>query len=319
MIPALKRLGNRQLAQGFDYAAPDQVMPGSAMDYGFFGFNTGPLSNPGAIERVVVSAEQLGYESVWSAEHLVMMDPEDPLLPVPPKSNLVGSIASLAFAAAKTQRISIGSGIILIALRDPIMLAKELAAVDVLSGGRLLAGFGVGFVPREFETLGIPFEERGPRTSEHIEVLRTLWTEEQPAFDGQFTKFSGVQSRPLPVQKPHPPIILGGDSPPALRRAVAQADGWYSFHDVEGTAQMLKALEAAAKTTERPASLGRLNIIVSPFGPIDADTANRYEDLGVDRLVLVRDSFETSIPPSREAEDTIVRFLEDQAREIGIG
>lgn len=289
------------------------------MEYGFFGFNTGPLSNAGAIERVVVSAEQLGYESIWSAEHLVMMDPEDPVLPVPPKSNLVGSIASLAFAAAKTERIRIGSGIILIALRDPIMLAKELAAVDVLSGGRLLAGFGVGFVPREFETLGVPFEERGARTSEHIEVLRTLWTEEQPAFDGQFTKFSGVQSRPLPVQKPHPPIILGGDSPPALRRAVAQADGWYSFHDVEGTAQMLKALEEAAKTTERPASLGRLNIIVSPFGPIDADTAKRYEDLGVDRLVLVRDSFETSIPPSREAEDTIILFLEDQAREIGIG
>ena len=288
------------------------------MEYGFFGFNTGPLSTAGAIERVVVSAEQLGYESVWSAEHLVMMDPEDTVLPVPPKSNLVGSIASLAFAAAKTERIRIGSGIILIALRDPIMLAKELAAVDVLSGGRLLAGFGVGFVPREFETLGVLWEERGPRTSEHIEVLRTLWTEEQPAFDGQFTKFSGVQSRPLPVQKPHPPIILGGDSPPALRRAVAQADGWYSFHDIEGTAQMLKALEEAAKTTERPASLGRLNIIVSPFGPIDADTAKRYEDLGVDRLVLVRDSFETSIPPSREAEDTIVRFLEDQAREIGI-
>lgn len=289
------------------------------MEYGFFGFNTGPLSNAGAIERVVVSAEQLGYESIWSAEHLVMMDPEDPVLPVPPKSNLVGSIASLAFAAAKTEHIRIGSGIILIALRDPIMLAKELAAVDVLSGGRLLAGFGVGFVPREFETLGIPFEERGARTSEHIEVLRTLWTEEQPAFDGRFTKFSGVQSRPLPVQKPHPPIILGGDSPPALRRAVAQADGWYSFHGVEETAQMLKALEETAKTTERPPSLGRLEIIISPFGPIDADTAKRYEDLGVDRLVLVRDSFETSIPPSREAEDTIVRFLEDQAREIGIG
>ena len=82
---------------------------------------------------------------------------------------------------------------------------------------------------------------------------------------------------------------------------------------------MLKALEEAAKTTERPASLGRLEIIISPHGPIDADTAKRYEDLGVDRLVVVRDPFETSIPPSREAEDTIVRFLEDQARELGIG
>ena len=150
-------------------------------------------------------------------------------------------------------------------------------------------------------------------------MVRTLWTQEKPAFDGQFTKFSGIQSRPMPVQKPHPPIIVGGDSPPALRRAVAQADGWYSWHDVDGTAAMMQALEETARSTERPASLGRLTITITPGGPIDSDTAKRHEDLGVDRLVLVRDPFETARPPGKEVEDEIVAFLEDQAREIGLG
>ena len=290
------------------------------MEYGFFGFNLGPLNNPSSIERVAVTAEQLGYESIWTAEHLFLLDPQSPALPVPPESNIVDSVASLAFAAAKTERIKIGSGIILIAQRNPIVLAKELAGIDVLSNGRLLVGLGTGFLPEEFEVLGIPWAERGARTTEHIEVLRTLWTQPKAAFDGQFTQFRGIQSRPMPVQKPHPPIILGGDSAPALRRAVAQADGWYSWHGVDETAAMLKALEAAAETTERPAALGRLEITIGPpQGAIDADTAKRYEDLGVDRLTLARDPFETATAPSKAAEDAIVRFMEDQAKTLGIG
>ncbi len=289
------------------------------MDYGYFGFNLGPLNNADSIERVVVSAEQLGYESIWTAEHLFLMDPESPVLPVPPESNLVDSVASLAFAAGKTERIKVGSGIILIAQRDPIVLAKELAGVDVLSKGRLLFGVGVGFVPDEFEVLGIPWEERGARTSEHIEVVRTLWTQEKPAFDGEFTQFSGIQSHPMPVQKPHPPIIVGGDSPAALRRAVAQGNGWYGWYDVDGTAAMMQALEETAKSTERPASLGPLQINITPGEPIDSDTAKRYEDLGVERLILVRDAFETARSPGKEVDDEIVAFLEDQARELGIG
>lgn len=293
------------------------------MDYGFVGFNNGPLHNADSIERIVVTAEQLGYDSIWTSEHLMLMDPHEPPNPVPPECNFVDTIACLAFAAGKTERIQLGSGILLIAQRDPIVLAKELAGIDVLSKGRLIFGLGVGYVPRQFEALGIPFEERGARTTEHIEVLRTLWTQEKPSFDGQFTKFSGIQSRPTPVQKPHPPIIVGGDAPAALRRAVAQGDGWYGWYDLEGTAQMLKGLEEAAKQTERPASLGRLKIIITPSrdepGELDADTAKRFEDLGVDHLVLIRDPFETATPPSRQADDTIVRFLEDQARELRIG
>ena len=290
------------------------------MEYGFFGFNLGPLNSPSSIERVAVTAEQLGYESIWTAEHLFLLDPQSPALPVPSESNIVDSVASLAFAAAKTERIKLGSGIILIAQRHPIVLAKELAGIDVLSNGRLLVGLGAGFLPEEFEVLGIPWTERGARTTEHIEVLRTLWTQPKATFDGQFTQFPSIQSQPMPVQKPHPPIIVGGDSAPALRRAVAQADGWYSWHGVDETAAMLKALEAAAKTTERPAALGRLEITIGPpQGEIDADTAKRYEDLGVDRLTLARDPFETATAPSKAAEDAIVRFMEDQAQALAIG
>ena len=133
------------------------------------------------------------------------------------------------------------------------MLAKELAGIDVLSKGRLLFGVGVGYVEGEFRALGIPYEERGPRVTEHIEVIRTLWTADEPAFDGRFSSFSGIQSRPRPVQTPHPPIHVGGMSPPALRRAVAQGDGWYGFfQDVDATAAMLRNLEEAAKHVERP-------------------------------------------------------------------
>ena len=301
------------------------------MEYGVSGFNVGGLSTPESMERVVVCAEQLGYESVWSGEHVVTSVPD-------PTSRLSGlrsldTIASLTFAAAKTERIKIGSGILLLPQRDPVVLAKELAAVDVLSKGRLLFGLGVGYVAGEFEALGIPYEERGARASEYIEVLRALWTEEWPEFDGQFTKFSGIQSLPMPIQKPHPPIIIGGRAKPALRRAVAQGDGWFGIWGLEETRKQLEELEEIAKTTERPESLGRLEITVgypgepgAPDGFIDADTAKRFEDLGVDRLIFNRDS-ETAwterrsvanAPPSQEIEDQVIRFMENQARELGV-
>ena len=177
------------------------------MDYGYFGFNHGAIDNPDAVTRVVQAAEQLGYESVWTGEHVVLVDPHEPPSPVKPETNFIDTVASLAFAAAKTERIKLGSGIILLPQRNPVVLAKELAGIDVLSKGRLLFGLGVGYVPREFETMGVPYEERGARTTEHIEAIRELWTSDQPTFDGKFTQYSGIQSRPRPVQDPHPPII----------------------------------------------------------------------------------------------------------------
>ena len=287
------------------------------MNYGYFGVNVGAFDNGDAISRLATTAEGLGYESLWTGEHVVLIDPQEAPSPVPPDSPFVDTVATLSFIAAKTERIKVGSGILLLPQRDPIVLAKELAGVDVLSNGRLLFGLGVGYVEGEFEALGIPYAERGPRTTEHIEVLRTLWTQERPSFEGRFTRFSGIQSRPLPVQKPHPPIHVGGMSPPALRRAVAQGDGWYGFfQNVEGTAAMLRQLEEAAKEVERPASLGRLEITITPPGPIDADTARQFEDLGVDRIVLMR-SMEDMANVGREED--VLRFLEDAARDLAIG
>ncbi len=287
------------------------------MDIGYFGVNVGAFDNGAAIARLATTAEGLGYESLWTGEHVVLIDPQEAPSPVPPDSPFVDSVATLAFIAAKTEKIKVGSGIILLPQRDPIVLAKELAGIDVLSNGRLLFGLGVGYVEGEFRALGIPYEERGPRTSEHIEVLRTLWTQEKPSFDGQFTSFSGIQSRPLPVQKPHPPIHVGGMSPPALRRAVAQGDGWYGFfQNVEGTAAMLRGLEEAAKRVERPATLGKLEITITPPGPVDADTAKQFEDLGVDRLVLMRSMGDMA---NSGSADDVIRFLEDSARELSLG
>ena len=151
-------------------------------------------------------------------------------------------------------------------------------------------------------------------------MIRTLWTEAKPSFDGKFTSFSGIQSHPMPVQKPHPPILVGGMSPPALRRAVAQGNGWYGFfQDVDATAAMIKALEETAKSVERPASLGRLELTVTPTGAMDGDTLKRFEDLGVDRLVLMRGFEDMSAAPAGSVDDAIVAFLEEQAKACGIG
>ena len=284
------------------------------MKIGYFGANLGAFDNADSIERLATTAEALGFESLWTGEHVILIDPQKPPSPVPPHSPFVDTIATLAFIAARTERIKIGSGIILLAQRNPIVLAKELAGIDILSRGRLLFGLGVGYVEGEFDALGIPYAERGPRATEHIEVIRTLWTQEKPAFDGRFTSFSGIQSRPLPVQKPHPPIHVGGMSPPALRRAVSQGNGWYGFfQDLDATAAMLGNLEQTAKRVERPTELGRLEISVTPPGPVDADTARRFEDLGVDRLILMR-GFEDMA--NAGSEDAAIQFLEDTAREL---
>lgn len=290
------------------------------MKVGFFGLNQGPFCAPENMAKLLALLEGSGFESVWTGEHVVLMDPHEAPSPVPPETPFLDTVAALSFAAARTERLLLGSGIILLPQRNPVVLAKELSAIDVLSGGRLLFGVGVGYVPREFEALGIPYSERGARMTEHIEVIRTLWTEPHPKFEGRFTSFAGIQSHPRPVQQPHPPIVVGGNSDAAFRRAVAQGNGWYGFfQDLAATAGALKALEQAAQEVERPAALGELEISITPPGPVDLDTARRYEDLGVERLVLLR-SFEDMGPRmDEEARDRVLQFLEDTARELRLG
>ena len=287
------------------------------MKVGYFGLNQGPFCEPGNMARLLECLETTGFESAWTGEHVVLMDPQEAPSPVPPETPFLDTVASLAFAAAHTTTLKLGSGIILLAQRNPVVVAKEMAGVDVLSSGRLLFGIGVGYVPREFEALGIPYAERGARASEHIEVIRTLWTQDRPVFEGRFTSFSGIQSNPRPVQRPHPPILVGGMSAAAHRRAVSQGNGWYGFfQDLEATEEALRGLERAAAEVDRPESLGALEITITPPGPVDADTARRYEDLGVHRLVLMRSILDMGPRADEEARDAVLAFLEGTAKEL---
>lgn len=258
---------------------------------GWFGVGSGILADADGVAEVAQHAEVLGFESIWVGEHPVLVDPQMPPSPLPPDSAMMDPIAVLAYAAATTSRILLGTGIVILPLRNPLILAKELATIDVLSRGRLVVGVGVGYVPGEYEAIGVPFGTRGRRADEWIDALRTVWRDDHPEIRGDFTSFRGVQSRPRPHRPGGPPVIASGMSTAAHRRAVARCEGWYGFfQDLDHTAAAIAELDRLARAVDRPVGLGELEITITPPpGTIDADTVRRYEDLGVDRLVLVHD------------------------------
>jgi probable F420-dependent oxidoreductase len=193
---------------------------------------------------------------------------------------------TLALVAAHTRRVRLGTGIIILPQRNPLVLAQELASVDVVSGGRLIFGLGIGYLKPEFDALGVPFEHKGARAVEYLEAILAVWTAPQPAYSGRFVTFAGIQSLPRPVQSPHPPIVIGGQSPQAYRRAVTHGNGWYGFAlDVTGAGACLAELRAARTECQRPDRLGELEISVTPRGPLDLDTVRRFAALGVHRLI----------------------------------
>ena len=259
------------------------------MHFALFGINFGPCADPVTARQVALAAEQAGLESLWTGEHVVLPDPQVPPSPSPPEVPFLDPAVSLAFVAAATTTIRLGTGIIILPQRHPLVLAKELASVDVVSGGRLIFGLGIGYLKPEFEALGVPFDDKGPRAIDYLDAMLALWTMAQPAHEGRFVRFAGIQAFPRPVQKPHPPVVIGGHTPPAFRRAVERADGWYGFAlDPEAVAACLAGLSAAARAVSRPASLGRLEISVTPRGKLDAAAVGRYAALGVDRLIVHR-------------------------------
>lgn len=286
------------------------------MKIGYFGFNNGPLGQPEPLIELLQHLERCGFESAWTGEHVVAIDPQEPPSPIAPDFPMLDTVAALSFAAGVTRTLKLGSGIILLAQRNPVVLAKELASLDVLSSGRLLFGVGVGYVKREFDVIGVPYDERGARVSEHIEAIRTLWTQDQPVFDGRFTRIYGVQSKPMPVQKPHPPIIIGGMSDVAYRRAIRQGDGWYGFNQTEeAAAESIAGLKRAAESLGQADRFETLEISVTPRGPVDADRVKRFEDLGVSRLILLPQPD----PAAGSLLDGLKRFLDETADALGLG
>ena len=258
------------------------------MKYGIFGINIGACARPEVGARVARAAEEAGFESVWTGEHVVLPDPQVPPSPVPPGVPFLDPAVSLAFLAAHTETIRLATGIIILPQRNPLVLAKELASVDVVSGGRLVFGIGVGYLKPEFDALGISFERKGARTDDYLRAILAVWTQEKPHYRGEFVSFAGIDAQPRPVQKPHPPIVIGGGTPAAFRRAVRSGNGWYGFNvDLEGAKRAVAALGEAAEKVERPASLGDLEITVSPPAGFPLEDVPRFAEAGVDRVALL--------------------------------
>jgi probable F420-dependent oxidoreductase len=256
------------------------------MKLGLFGINFGACANPAVATRVAQAAEAAGFESVWTGEHVVLPDPQVPPSPVPPETPFLDPAVALAFVAGQTTRIRLGTGIIILPQRNPLVLAKELASVDVLSDGRLIFGLGIGYLKPEFDALGVSFAHKGARSIEYLEAMLAVWTQAKPAYSGRFVSFNGIQALPRPVQQPHPPIVIGGGTPEAFARAIRYGNGWYGFaRDLDGTAEAVKGLQEAARRHERPIALGPLEISVTPRGKLDAEAVARFAALGVQRLI----------------------------------
>ncbi|MGH7895794.1 MAG: TIGR03619 family F420-dependent LLM class oxidoreductase, partial [Candidatus Binatia bacterium] len=198
------------------------------MRFGLFGVNFGSCADPEVQRRAVLAAEEVGFESVWTGEHVALPIHGNPVA-TPAETPFLDSVVALTRVAALTHRLKLGTGILVLPHHNPILVAKALASLDVLSGGRVVAGFAAGYAEPEFRALGVRFERRGAIADEYLQAIRALWTQEEPAFAGRFARFEGIRFEPKPVQKPHPPIIVGGTAPPALARAARLADGWYGF------------------------------------------------------------------------------------------
>ena len=264
------------------------------MKFGLFGINMGPLSDPDACVEVAQAAEAAGFESIWAGEHVVLPDPQVAPSPLPPTYPMADPNIVFAFLAAQTKRVRMGTGIIILPQRNPLVLAKEMASLDVVTKGRLIFGVGIGYLKPEFDALGISFDDKGPRTLEYLDAMRAIWSQDKPAYHGQFADFEGVKAYPRPLQAGGPPVVFGGHVPAAYRRTVSHGNGWYGFGlDLDATKGCIQGLRAAEQKVTRPAALGKIEISVTPFGNIDLDKAKRYADAGVERLILL---FPTSSP-----------------------
>jgi probable F420-dependent oxidoreductase len=281
------------------------------MNFGLFSINAYAAAAPRTLARVARAAESAGFDSLWAGEHVVLPDPQAPPSPMAPTDAILDPAIALTYAAAVTTRVRLGTGIIILPQRNPLVLAKELASLDVLSGGRLIFGIGVGYLEPEFRALGAPFADRGAVTDEYLAAMRAVWSQAKPAYRGRFVSFADVQAHPHPVQKPHPPIVVGGRTGVAFRRAIQHGNGWYGFAlDLDGTRRALDGLHEAAARHNRPTTLGDLEISITPGRGVTVDraTCERYAALGVHRLILM--------PSTRLDADGLECYVETVGKEL---
>jgi probable F420-dependent oxidoreductase len=261
---------------------------------GLHALGIGAGADRAVIAEVSAAAERCGFATLWSGEHVVMVDQStsrypysaDGQIAVPAQADWIDPMIGLAFAAAATSTIGIATGVLLLPEHNAVHLAKQAATLDTLSGGRFTLGIGIGWSREEFDALGVPFERRGARTAEYVAAMRTLWRDDVASFGGEFVSFDSVRVNPKPVRDRRIPIVLGGNSDAALRRAAAWGDGWYGFNvdDVPAAAERIATLQALCREADRDPD--ELRLAVALRDPQRSDVAALAE-LGVDELVVV--------------------------------
>ena len=259
------------------------------MKFGVTGVNAGRRVEGANAAILARLAEEAGFESLWTVEHVVVPANYRSQYPYSPDGRMPGKeevsigdpLIWLAYAAAVTERINLATGILILPQRNPVLLAKECATLDTLSNGRLLLGVGVGWLQEEFDALGVPFEDRGARTDEHVEALRVLWREAEPTFAGRFSTFEKAKSYPKPPRGSIP-IIIGGHTDAAARRAGRIGDGFFPWGlSVEHLTRLVGLMREAA--TEAGRDPGAIEVTA---GAMDAETIRAYADAGVTRVVV---------------------------------
>jgi probable F420-dependent oxidoreductase len=282
------------------------------MRLGLHALGIGTGARPEIIRAVAAAAEQHGFATLWAGEHVVMLDEQasrypyspDGRIAVPADADWLDPLLALGFAAAVTSRIRLATGVLLLPEHNPVIIAKQAATLDVLSGGRCTLGVGVGWSAEEFAALGVPFAGRGRRTAEYVAALRTLWREDLGTFAGEFVRFDGIRVYPKPVAR-GVPVVVGGNSDAALRRVAAFGDGWYGFNvDAAAVPERLAVLAEACR--EHGRSPDELTVAVAVRDPDPAQLPDLAR-AGVTELVVV------AAPPEDPA--AVAGWVADLARE----
>ncbi len=263
-------------------------------------------AGPAALARVATDAEGMGYDSVWVLERtLVPTSPRVPYAggrPLPDALRIVlDPLECLSYVAALTSRVSLGTSVLNLPWYSPVLLARRLTTLDVLSNGRLTLSLGIGWAPEEYEAAGVPFEDRGKRFEETLRAIKTIWTENPVEFEGEYFTIPRSYIGPKPVQKPHPPIYIAGFTPAAFERVARLGDGWNPANlPPAATAERLAEIRAiAAQNGRDPADVGLL---------VRANTQVHESPLGTDRPTFAG-------TPEQIASD-VVAFQEIGASEL---
>jgi probable F420-dependent oxidoreductase len=285
------------------------------MKIGLFAISAARENVMQTVTAYASNADRLGFHTLWVPEHVVLLDKyaskypysESGQLPARTDAAIPDPFIALTAMGAVTSKIRLATGICLVPEHNPVDLAKVVASLDWMSGGRVALGVGIGWLEEEFQALNIPWERRSARTLEYIDAMRKLWGDPVSSFAGEFVKFDSVRSYPKPAQGAKLPIIFGGESGPALRRVASHGIGWFGFNLLPHEAEdKLNKLDDALAARGRKRS--EIEIIVSPSGKrIVPDDLKRYRDAGVDEVVIV-----TITPPRTAAEAP--KILEEAAR-----